>query len=75
MLSPVEFSKAHLPNAVNIPVDDIDAESEQLRGKTILLYCASGMRSQIALGKLQRLEFPEVYDAGEMKQLNGLTSA
>ena len=73
--SPVEFSKAHLPNAVNIPVDDIDAQSEQLRGKTILLYCASGMRSQIALGKLQRLEFPEVYDAGEMKQLNGLTSA
>ncbi|MEZ0185474.1 MAG: DUF4395 family protein [Candidatus Reddybacter sp.] len=73
--SPVEFSKNHLPNAINIPVDDIDTQSEQLRGKTILLYCASGMRSQIALGKLQRLEFPQVYDAGEMKQLGALASA
>ena len=67
--SPVEFAKKHFANAINIPVDDIDHHNEQLRDKTVVLYCASGMRSQIALGKLKQLNLADVFDAGSMNQL------
>jgi len=67
--SELEFSKEHLENAINIPVDDIENHTSELGDKTILVCCASGMRSQIAHHKLSQAGVQNVYDIGSINAL------
>lgn len=67
--SELEFSKGHLENAINIPVDDIESHSSELKDKTTLVCCASGMRSQIAHHKLRQAGVQNVYDIGSISAL------
>src|ERR1039458_6668440 len=56
--SPGEFNAGHLPNAVNLPVDEIDTTLPgRLKDKdrVLLLYCQSGMRSGMARSRLAGL--------------------
>ena len=65
---PDEFSRGHLSNARNIPLDDLEQHTEALtQVETVLLYCASGTRSQIAKQKLHALGLTQAYDMGAMK--------
>ena len=67
--SELEFSKGHLKDAINIPVDDIENHASELNGKTSLVCCASGMRSQIAHHKLTAAGVSNVYDIGSINAL------
>jgi rhodanese-related sulfurtransferase len=49
--TPAEFQRGHLPNAVLIPVQELQrriAELSAYRQRDILVYCATGSRSTVA---------------------------
>ena len=68
--SKLEFWLGHLDGAICIPVDAIAAELPQRpeigKASRILLYCASGARSQAAEAQLRSLGYRNVTDGGGM---------
>ena len=43
---PGEYRQGHVPSAINIPIDQLDARRQQLEGyDKIVLYCARGSHS------------------------------
>ena len=67
--SPGEFNSGHLPNVINIPLDDIaTALPKRVKDKnqTLLLHCASGMRSGIAKDTLKSLGYANVSNLGSL---------
>lgn len=62
-----EYARGHIAGAVNLPVDGIEQRLEALRGKPVVLYCASGLRSQKAWQVLARRHgLQQVYNLGGM---------
>ena len=60
-----EFTGAHNPKSINIPLNKLNKECHQLdKSKPIILCCASGTRSGIALGILKKNGFTIVMNAG-----------
>ena len=59
-----EYAKGCVDNAINFPLDTIEHQLETLKDKTVLLYCASGVRSQMARQKLLKIGLTEVHDLG-----------
>lgn len=62
-----EFDEGHIPNAVNIPNEEIgDFEIDALpdKNKKILVYCRSGHRSLQAAAKLGVLGYTNVLEFG-----------
>lgn len=56
-----EFNEGHIKDAINIPlgvIDTINFEKE----KNIIVYCATGIRSNEAAKKLASLGYTNVYD-------------
>jgi len=51
--SPAEFAGGHLPGARNVPVGQVGGVMAELKGQTVIVYCASGARSARAAGKLR----------------------
>jgi rhodanese-related sulfurtransferase len=44
--SPVEFAESHLPEAVNIPIDELPKRCEEInKDKKVVAICAHGIRS------------------------------
>ena len=63
--SPSEFTLRHNPNSRNIPLDQLNVEMKHLdKSKPIILCCASGSRSAMAVGILKRNGFTNVVNAG-----------
>lgn len=67
--SPEEFAAGHVPGAVNLPVDEIMARYQELaavrsNGRSIVLYCAGGSRSEYARLILNQLGVPGVENGG-----------
>ena len=63
--TPGEFTAGHLPGAVNLNVNapDFQAQAALLdRSRIYLVHCASGVRSVTACEKLNRLDFPYLYN-------------
>ena len=59
-----EFSSGHLPNAINLPLDEIEASLPrrvQDKNQVLLLHCQSGMRSGMAKKKLNRLGYTSAF--------------
>ncbi len=53
-----EYQEGHIPGAINIPVADFAAQSDQLdKKKTIVVTCNSGGRSYNAYRKLMKLGY------------------
>jgi phage shock protein E len=63
-----EFSGGHLPGARNVPVHELSQRIAELgdKGKPVVVYCASGMRSASAAGTLRKAGFARVEDLGGM---------
>ncbi|MDQ7050692.1 MAG: DUF4395 family protein [Enterobacterales bacterium] len=61
---PDEFSKGHLNGAINVPLDNIETQVEEFKECKVMLYCASGMRSQMAKQKLTDAGLTQVFDLG-----------
>jgi phage shock protein E len=60
-----EFAADHLPQAVNIPLDEIEsAFPKKIKSKdqVLLLHCLSGTRSGMAKMKLQRMGYTKVFN-------------
>jgi rhodanese-related sulfurtransferase len=61
--SPEEFLLGHVPQAINIPHDQIKQNLNTLnayKNKTIVLYCRSGYRAGKAAEVLSQLEFTQL---------------
>lgn len=53
--TPGEYKGGHLKNARLIPIDDFENRFSEIdKNKPVLLYCASGGRSEIALDTLKK---------------------
>ena len=63
-----EYDAGHIPDAVLLPVGEIDKESAASvipeKDTTVLVYCRSGNRSKTAAGKLAELGYTEIYEFG-----------
>ncbi len=66
-----EFEEVHLPQATNIPIDDLGgrlAEVDALVGgdktKPVVVYCASGGRSRKAQQQLEAAGYTQVVNGG-----------
>ena len=63
-----EYEAGHIPDAVLLPVGEIDEESAASvipeKDTTVLVYCRSGNRSKTAAGKLAELGYTEIYEFG-----------
>lgn len=60
-----EYNTGRIPNSVNIPVGDLDAQIEQLlpyKDEKIILYCRSGKRSVYAAHLLSEYGFKHLYN-------------
>jgi phage shock protein E len=74
--SPSEYASGHLDKAINIPVDELDGRLAELdaalggdRAKKVVVYCASGRRSDSARALLQKAGFGAVTNAGGYRSL------
>lgn len=72
-----EFSMGHIEGALNIPVEAITPQtvsSLSNKEQTIVVYCASGMRSAYARNALMQMGYTHVINGGnalETAQLTG----
>jgi phage shock protein E len=65
--TPDEFSEKHVPEALNIPYDQIGSEIAALQLKKdqqIYLYCGSGRRAGLAKETLDKLGYTRVVNIG-----------
>ena len=58
-----EYNESHIKEAINIPYDQIDKNTDLDKTKTILVYCKSGARSNKAYNTLKDLGY-DVLDLG-----------
>lgn len=67
--TPQEFRGGAYPGARNIPVQELQARiAEVPKGKPVVVYCASGMRSASAARVLSQAGF-DVVNAGGLVQM------
>ena len=69
-----EYNGGHIPNAICIPNEAINASiTQQLRDKEqlILIYCRSGNRSKQAAQKLHNLGYTNLVEFGGIIDWNG----
>ena len=62
-----EYASGHLPQAVNIPLDEVETVVPVKvpdKNRTLLLHCASGMRSGVAAKKLRSMGYTKVFNLG-----------
>lgn len=69
---PDEFARGHVYGAKNFPLDDIEGYVTELAKQPVLLYCASGTRSQIAKQKLSAQGVNDIYDIGSISRVKAL---
>jgi len=61
---PKEYEGGHLPNAVHIPLSQLESRGSELSkvvGRPVVAYCMTGNRGRSAAGALARLGFTEIY--------------
>ena len=63
-----EYDEGHLKDALNIPYDTIDENTNLDKTKTILVYCRSGKRATTAKQTLENLGYT-VYNLGGFEQI------
>ena len=74
--TPEEFAEKHIPNAINVPNENIGTdEISQLPNKDqlIMVYCRSGRRSKEAAEKLVKLGYTNIVEFGGILDWKGET--
>ena len=68
-----EYESGHIVGAVNIPLDDLDSIS-YAKDTTLIVYCATGVRSHDAVLKLVDMGYTSLYELdGGLLNWGGLT--
>lgn len=69
--TPEEFQQGAVPEAVNIPMDDLGMHVDSLgeKDREITVYCASGARSAYAARMLQQMGFSNVQNGGGLMDM------
>ena len=64
--TPEEFAGHHVPNAINIPLDEVAQRINELKElpKPIIAYCRSGNRSGMAVAILKQNGIAEAVNGG-----------
>lgn len=73
---PDEFAAGHIPNAINVPNENINtSEIAELPNKNqlILVYCRSGRRSKEAAQKLVDIGYTNIVEFGGILDWTGET--
>ena|ERR1035437_4161069 len=76
--SAAEFNSGHLPNAVNLPLDEIETTlPRRAKGtnQVLLLHCQSEMRSGAAKTKLKRLGYSNAFNLGSYARAAQIVSS
>lgn len=63
-----EYKESKIPNAINIPVEELEWEIEDLKeniDKPILVYCKAGHKSALACQILEEEGFNNLYNLGQ----------
>lgn len=64
-----EYNDGHIKDAINIPYDEIDENTELNKNNIIFVYCKSGGRSSIAEQTLTELGYT-VYNLGAYESID-----
>jgi rhodanese-related sulfurtransferase len=65
-----EFKAAAHPKSINIPLDELEKGSQKLdSSRPVLVCCASGTRSGLAVAILKRKGFKDVHNLGSWRRL------
>lgn len=64
-----EYEESHIVEAINIPYDEIDENTNLDKNKNIFVYCKSGNRSEVAFNTLTNLGYT-VYDLGTFDEID-----
>lgn len=74
--SPDEYVEEHLPNAVNIPVQEMSARLDEVaklvandKSRPIVVYCAAGSRAAKAKAQLDAAGYSRVVNGGGLDDL------
>lgn len=68
--TPQEFSQAHLPNALNYPLSELETHFADIsKEQLIVLYCRSGNRSGQAYQYLTSKGFTNLHNAGGLNEM------
>lgn len=69
--SPMEYNMGHYPEALNIPITELQRRVDELGSKDrpIVVYCASGSRSETARNFLKSMGYDKVVNAGGLSQM------
>ncbi len=59
-----EFAAGHIPGAINVPLNTVDASDLLTTDKDLIVYCRSGMRSLDALKRLGKKGKENVFNFG-----------
>lgn len=73
--SPSEFASGNLPNAINLPLDQIETRIAAIapdKAQPLLLHCLSGTRSGMAKSRLQSLGYTNVHNLGSFSRASNL---
>ena len=63
-----EYQADHLPNAVNVPLGEVNRLPQIVKDKNqvLLLHCLSGTRSGMAAGKIKAMGYSHVFNMGSL---------
>lgn len=69
--TPEEFSGSHYPNAINIPLNEVQQRLDEIKAlkQPIVAYCRSGNRSGMAVSILKQNGLTDVYNGGGLSDL------
>jgi len=63
--SPAECDEGMLPGAINVPLSEIETDRDRLDfDRTLLLYCRSGQRSEMARQQLSQMGHKDCWSIG-----------
>lgn len=68
-----EYTNAHIPGSLNIPLDELQKAENRLPNKStpLFVHCLSGGRSRQAVHFLKHAGYTDVTDLGGIRQYTG----
>ena len=67
-----EFASESIECTVNLPLENLDENTDKFKGQTALIFCNSGTRSHIAVEKLKQHGIENVYNLGGFTRTQNL---